>query len=719
MNFKIFLYLIIISCFASAQNDPVIKIIPDTLYFDQYSPVFIGNVTQNNSTLAVSSLLIKEPGSSDPMPIYKGEYTLTKQGTYEILAVLSNNELIKRVVVVDDLSPNLAIDAPYYRQMLNEQSPYNVYGKITDAISGPSQVQINGEEVFLSSNGTFVAPVSLSHGLNVFNAKGTDNAGLWAYASSNFYNSDSWLGFDPENEEPEQLKQSIVFHLNKLLFNNLNAGVNKEFSLGEIFKNGLSYTGIEGNEPSKVWQLDGKLDDESFGYRLGVYLKSVKLDKANVSLDLFDGGIKFKGNFEPDKEEYAVTSDFLLEVYQYAWGVPLPFADFVIKINFDSLSYAFDALLNKESGQDLKLEVKNLKFDYEGANVSLLSTKSKTKLPYRWMYYFTPHAWEEWLLTITSKIINIIKTTLYKSYKDTVAKELEKKSTDILMDFLKVFTQEIEIETKFIPWAEFTPTLKLFSQMDTLQATSEEIKVKVNTRALSSETHGHEKTDILLQQNCPHEFNDDKNDYAKEMAMQISINFINQILHSGWWGGVFDKVFNQFNLGDLVPKDYGISELDIKTTFEMPPIANDCNNDSHLFVQSGAILLDVSLKLFDRPIKFKAYAPMSAKLALTSSDNKLSIWIKNLNIDSFDVIEIVEGQKQDEVMLETLFYDFLLPKFLSNFQDLEIVNMALPPIEPHKISPLAPQNGLLEINDLLIEHQAGAMYLDANLLVVD
>jgi hypothetical protein len=115
----------------------------------------------------------------------------------------------------------------------------------------------------------------------------------------------------------------------------------------------------------------------------------------------------------------------------------------------------------------------------------------------------------------------------------------------------------------------------------------------------------------------------------KQAPMEIVFpdDTLNQILHAAWFGGLLQFPVDPSLLGGVDLATYGITDLSLDLSAQLPPMASDCGADGQLKLHVGDMKINASLTLFGTPLNAVVYVAFDAPISLAASGGQLGITV--------------------------------------------------------------------------------------------
>jgi hypothetical protein len=204
-----------------------------------------------------------------------------------------------------------------------------------------------------------------------------------------------------------------------------------------------------------------------------------------------------------------------------------------------------------------------------------------------------------------------------------------------------------------------------------------------------------------------------------EFPLVIGLNddFINQLLHSVWNGGLLKLTIGSDALGSVDLSTYGIKDLAVDTDFWLPPILNTCvDKDGKLKLQIGDMGLHATLMMGDTPVDLNMFATMQATATLTAVDNKvtgakeLGFALEGIDYVELEVVSINKEAANLKDVFVSMIKTIMLPKLVESLGS-GLGSFPLPAIDLSSFSPSIPAGTQLALDINEIVNELGYTYL--------
>jgi|GEM_PF-1573011 len=202
---------------------------------------------------------------------------------------------------------------------------------------------------------------------------------------------------------------------------------------------------------------------------------------------------------------------------------------------------------------------------------------------------------------------------------------------------------------------------------------------------------------------------------SKRIGFGLSLDVLNQILFSAWWGGALEISLDPSALGDT--SGYEVSDLTVTLSGRMPPVLTDCLDDE-LHLQLGELDVDASLVLGSLPLDVGMIVAFQTTATIEADDaGNLSLAIgeiaqEDIIIDIVRVESALFSEDQETVLID-LLREQLLSKLLEGLADQGLAEFQLPEIDLGSLSDeLSGQ--VISIQDVELERQRGYVLLQGD-----
>ncbi|MFO0746457.1 MAG: hypothetical protein U1F43_12385 [Myxococcota bacterium] len=589
---------------------------------------------------------------------------LDQEGEWTLRAHVADTSLeAERVVLSDGSAPTIDLTFPTRGQMVTSTgSALTITGKIKDATGGLASVRINGAEqpVTMGTNELVLDKAfSPQHGVNRLSIEATDVNGNVTKIAQSFLVAPGW------KPASDAFSDGIIAHLAKAFLDDGNrSGAPND--LATIMERFIGKLEVESYIPSPVVSYSGydvylrsiDYDAPKVSIAPGAGVLNLTIEIDNLSLDVYaDGFIDVDGTVTADK----VTLQVVLAVSVVNGGTP------------------------KVTAQAVEANIDNLNIDVNWAI--------------------------NWLIDLYT---GDIEQAITSAFEDTLRKEIP----PIVEGALKSLqiTQGFEIPS-FLPGGSPLP-VQLAAKPDHTKLDEQGLDLALGTKVTAATKVPWATLGSFMRGGC---FGQDGGtpswDASKKLTMGISLDVVNQILHSVWQGGALEVVMGPDAFGDVDLSQYGVSDLSLTVSGRLPPILTDCL-DQDLHLQLGELQIDASLSLSGAPLVIGMIVAFETTAQVgIDADNNLTLALgtidpANILIDVTRLESELFTPDQEDVLVQ-LIRDQLLSKLLAQLAGQTLANFPIPEIDLGALDPsLAGQK--ISLHNVVLARQKGYMMLQGD-----
>jgi len=187
-----------------------------------------------------------------------------------------------------------------------------------------------------------------------------------------------------------------------------------------------------------------------------------------------------------------------------------------------------------------------------------------------------------------------------------------------------------------------------------------------------------------------------------EIEMALKDDMLNQMLHAVWYAGGFEIPLPKNLLGDVDVQEYGVSINDLKLSFLLPPVLNDCNFEETLTMTIGDMEFVVDLLLFGQPLKVTAYASAEIAAEILVIDDldgaKATILLEDMVYFGVEVGQVSMGFEGAQGAVEEMIQLYVGPDLFSSLGGQALGGFPLPSIPLDGFSDSIPAGTKLELS---------------------
>lgn len=452
-------------------------------------------------------------------------------------------------VLVDSTGPSIRVVTPARGAEIDMDGAPTVTlsGSVTDAWTGVTALSVNGQPVSLGAGGSFNLSLTPEHGLNFIDIEAQDGDGN----HSDHFQTYLWGDFLPAGDENAD---GILARLNEAAIDTI-----EDYAEG-FFDPQALVAGIV-NQP--LWQNSQQtcINIWPFGnqcvtwWDLNAGITGVTLGDLEIDLDAQSGYLDFFGSISPFSVSLGLWGEIFLIGDVNAGGTAAA----------DSAQIWSDVSLWVDSNHDIQVSLSNTSVALPGFNLSLYGAG--------------------FVGDVLSAVLGWLSPVLQVAFEAVLPPVIEGQLPGLIQDALG----DLEIAT----------SLDLLGATVDLAALPQAITIDPNGMTVTLTTI----TETTPAATVPPTLGSLRRpsyalpSYAPTPAFDISMadNFINQLLHTVWQGGVLNFAFAGADLGlDLsqVSSIVPISEISIETLPLLPPVVGPASS-GQLELAIGDLLVNV------------------------------------------------------------------------------------------------------------------------------
>lgn len=567
-----------------------------------------------------------------------------------------------RTLVVDASAPSINVTWPERGAMITTNGgSITVTGTITDPTGGLAEVRINGaaQAVTPGTNSWPISfPYSSRHGLNVLTIEAVDVNGFRTNLAQSFINAS---GYKPPGQ---RFDQGIIAHLAKDFIDDGVRGSAPD-DLATIFLRVINGIDIASFIPSPVVTYAG----------YDVYLESLTYGAPTLSITPALGQLDLR---------LAIPN---LRVDVDADG----FIDVSGSVTASKIDIRMQVLLSVVNGQPRAAAGATI-VDVQGFNIDV-------------------HWSINWL-------INFFENTVRDSLSDAFADTMRQQVPEVLGDALSALAlSESFALPAFLPGMQ-PVTIDLSARPTDIHLTTAGLDLDLGTAATTLKRVPWSAPGSLTRGGC---FGTDGGQPGwsgeKRIGFGLSLDVLNQVLFSVWWGGALEIALGPEAFGDTDLSQYGVADLAVTLSGKLPPILTDCL-DGELYLQIGELEVDASMTLAGMPLEVGMIVALETVAEISAdADGTLGLTIGTIEPDEV-VIDIVRiesdlfSEAQEEILV-TLLREQLLAGLLGDLAGQSLAGFPLPEIDLGSVADdLAGQ--VISIRDVTVERERGYVQLEGN-----
>lgn len=575
--------------------------------------------------IAVNPEGIVTAGSSAIQFVFIGE------GKVTFFACIENEPNICDEVSAwcDGTAPVLTITYPERGATLDGDMTVNVTGTVYDTAGGFAGLTINGKEVTVAEDGSFVFPMTANQGINIIVAEAFDAAQNRTRTIRSFAYSTYWYPMDDPDIRKAFITDAIMAWARDTFF--YNSDPNDTGTLSYIVADVMANLDLTKMLPSPLTTVD------QAGCKYAVYLYSLTYKKPQVEVKSAVGGLSVrivipnvKGNGLLDKtgggfwcpgdQNFTITADSI-EITT------------MISVTVDPVTHS-------------------LRFAAGGTKVTL--NKFDISL--------SSGFWDF--------LLGLFQNTLVNMLSDEFAKQINKLVSDLNNSLADFFAKPIEVPVDALLPGMNPFTLKLY-----IEANKADFK---NTGGLIT-LNAMIRTDKLVERTIlgsigragcltspPDQFELNTTDPSK-MQLALAEDLMNEMLYGLWNAKVLHLHITATDLAQMGVDltQYGIASLDLVTAPLLPPVLTDCSMPTGgLELQIGDFYTEASFDFGGMPVNmhFYMFLKVPADISVSSDTGKeIALTVGQPTYVDVEMVYVNEEWVGQEDVLANLLITGILP----------------------------------------------------------
>jgi len=612
-------------------------------------------------------------GVADDVPNKPDWLEFAAEGKVKVTVSVRDFDSVKGSIEFwcDENAPVIEITSPARGAMLTGMKKVEVSGKITDAVSGVKSAKINGQDVDLDTDGSFLFVIDSVHAMNLINAEAEDNAGNSAKVIQSYLFSDKYYAaMNAPDPAKALVDEAIDIWADKNTFDDQDhdpSNLNDLSTIVEVLLLNLDWDTLIPSPATTGLNLLLATYD--------LYLTNISIKSVNVVITPGSGFLKLKVDLNK------FHSDFKLKKTKGLGGD--------INGSMDADSVALNMKVYPQLGPDGQIhsDIKDVTVQLNG-----LSVKVGISIPLDW-----------------------IKGTIEKLLKDQIVKQVGPALDDALnalnmdQDFeLKPFIGEgdpikLHLKTQ-VQDLTFTDAGMFAGMKGSLTAPK---KIEPPNTSLGSMGRGTCLTGkgkgVLPQHN--------------KIEAGAFDDLLNQALFALWWGGMLTLDATGEDLGQDLSQ-YGIKSLRIVTVPYLPPVIDGCRDDDNLYIQMGDMGVNLDLDMGGEghaDMFLSLDAKLTLGVAVIDGKTMITFDIDKKYVKVYTQITNTTGSlKGKEAMLEGMLKTLLVDQLLGALKD-KMPGFEIPAIDLNSLMSSIPAGTTLNITPEKLERILGYSVLIAHL----
>lgn len=587
------------------------------------------------------------------------QFLLKEEGIYLMtFRLLSFPQISAAITIrVEGSGPLMTIIYPDRGTTIAGKPSVTIMGVVNDDITGIKSFTINGQPVTgIKPDGSFTHLVNPVQGLNLIHAEVENGAGMKDWTIQSYYFSFVYYEVDALNPYLGMVHNSLRVFVAEEFFDDGDHDPNHPDDLATILETFVAKLNINTLIPNPVAK-EGP-------YK--VYIHNVHFGKPAVTINLFDGGIAFSvaiPNLSLDVKLKGSCKFLFIDFCP----------DFSGDVSVDLIDVLADIKLWTGSDQKIHAHMENVQVGMHNIDVNISGILG-------WLF--------GWLIDI-----------IVDQFADTIVKAFEQQIGDMVNETVEDLFAKFELHETFeIPplLGNDSTSISILTRPQDLTVKSDGVRLGMEGTLYAPQGVNHDVLGSISRANClsmtPPTFD---LPYQSEIEFGIFDDLLNQGLYSIWWAGTLNASITAEDLADVDLSEYGVSDLDLKLDFYLPPILTDCTEDENLQVQVGDLYVDADLLFNGIPLSLGAFiqAAASAELKAVPNDeggNSVSITILDLAVFEMEIVSVSENFVGAEDGLVALLKDLLLPPLLEDFIGTELAAFPIPTIDLATLMPDLP-----------------------------
>ncbi|MFZ4578206.1 MAG: hypothetical protein ACOYOB_07375 [Myxococcota bacterium] len=595
----------------------------------------------------------------------------------------------------DSKGPLVMFTEPKRGATLNGDQVVVVKGMVVDELSAFKSFSINDQTIPVGEDGSFSMTLTAKQGMNPIIWKAKDEWSNESNGVQTFYYSKTWYPADNTQPATSHVKNGIGFWMAQEIIDSGKHDHKNPKDLAtvmEIVLGTMDFGSLLGGGAMPV--------DQGLAFKGTIQIQNVKLgDPAfndgypGAVLTVIDGGLHMVleiHKFEAEVVIQGTTAGFI-PVNQ------------VGKITADKVIIEADLLITLDPATGkVTSEAKNTKVKMDNFGIELSGITG----------------------TLLNWLINYLEGTLETLIEQVMQQQLGTMIGDTLGQAFEMLALDQDL-----PLSPFIGTgkpvnLKIHSALGLLwfkkpSSGAPGIVVGLDASVTAPKNVEHDVLGSIGRAGCLQAGQTENFVPGLDFPLVVGLNddFINQLLHSVWNGGLLKLKIGSDALGSVDLSTYGIKDLAVDTDFWLPPILNTCiDKDGKLKLQIGDMGLHATLKMGDTPVDLNMFATMQATATLKAVDNKVT-GAKELGfaLESIDYVELeVVSINKEAANLKDVFVSMiktmLLPKLVESLGS-GLGSFPLPAIDLSSFSPSIPAGTQLALDITEIVNDLGYTYL--------
>jgi hypothetical protein len=680
------------------------------------------------------------------------KYGFKKEGRFLVKGTLDSNPSItgELTLVCDGSGPVISVIKPERGATLDGSASVDIEGTAIDAVSEEVKLKINNKSVPVGADGKFYHIVEAQHGLNILTFEATDGYGKYTKVVQSFYYSTGWVDYETQVLDDVMLSQSLLVFLGQ---NFLDDGVHDPnkiddlATLVEVLLAGLDL-GMFVNPttpivslpfPSVVnytFDIAGVAQVQLIGdLTLTVFIEAIQLSGPAVTIHTRNGGLLFRIAFNGANGApgamvaTGIELHFDLTAKAMFGGADLFSAGLSPHLYVQSSLAVGQVILgasmdiHKTPGQDLSLSIQSLDIGLEQIDLALLqdlvidlgsvsfNNNQVIDLPAIPLGNLVSGINNLMSNYVLNPLLNFLETAVM----DFILPLLNGPISNLLEDVLKQLEIALPLPLPQLPGASQAVTINFQTSLDSLVFTTDGGTVGLDTGFHSAKGVERDVLGCILRMNCLSnavptlpEFN-----VTEKMELAALLDMVNELFFALWWGGGLGLVLDESVLGGVGLDGFGVTDLDVKLDFLLPPILDDCTAKMMVEVQIGDLLVTANLKMMGAPVKLVMYVSVALEANIYGDGDKIGIQILGITEIGTQLLE-VQGNLLG-VDIGDMVEGVLIPMLVEQVSNLTLDAFPIPEIDLGGLIPGVPAGTTLKLGNLNIGMSNGYLRIGGQL----
>jgi hypothetical protein len=718
---------------------------------DQYGNVIDGM----DGTLSGPTVGVKAVGDIADRKfqfVEEGLYTFTVTLLPPYTAITDSIELI-----VDGTGPVITIKTPARGQTLvGLGQPIEVVGTVEDAIGGVSSVKLNGKDVAVDLNGSFVSQVTPQWGMNLVQLEATDSYGNLNKVSPSYHYAHSYQPFLEKDAQGVSVENGVELLLGQTFLDNGIDDAGEARDLAGILEVVLGQSDVsvllqnvakihkEWPVFNKVWPIDAGDLILNGQVNLDVTIADTSdIGPTSVSIESRKGGIDTTIDIGTDQEDallldlnvditFPVTFSFDMDGILIT-SEAVAGTSFVVGARIDRLTLKTAIDMAKKAGEDMQVTIHDLDMEIVGLQIDPIKDLELTfelSFPILGDISVTlPISDYVDLNDMASAILDPLTEQLLPSLINFAEPLIEYFAGDIMADFIGNLALERTLTLPSLSDAmapenaEGDETvalegkkIELFTNLTSVQFDDIGAQIGLGLGAWTEKGIQRSPLGAIRRDGCFADVEDTLT-YSWERAFGLGMktDSLNATLFAIWWSGFLN---DEFDLGTTTEGlDLGLSVTDTKLEMSwlLPPVLNDCAGAKlGPKLQVGDLQIILQTKINGNEITAKIFVDFSSAVDFKTTPNGLELVVTELDAIEIEVIEV--SQTMLGVLHLPSFFGSKLTEWLpSQLEGKSFGPYNVPDIGFADLMPGLPEGVSMELGNLSVENSGGYTTFSADM----